>query len=199
MSEKKTGYRKAKKVTAVEVEVPPASESWVDRWNGWKLMVLSEDAPTLSSACIHAENYFPMGGMFLAFASEFVDAKAGGRKLWARFVERVEADLVLESSEPDGELASFPEFLEAVARQIDQVLLTYRPWWYVVTKHGNVTGRSRPTAVPHVLAPLSLAMKRWVQWNGEGVARAGEQIPQPVWDPNWTPEPGKPFPWSGWE
>jgi len=205
--ESDSGEEKDLGVTAVEVEVaedvvdPPETEQpdireiWESRWAELARVIRGAGVQCdLKFALKTAGDYFEVD-ILKWFSEDFPAGLASGR-FWTQFVDEVERDLTSEASEPDGSPASFGEFLEAVARQVDMVICRQKSVWSVNSPHETVTGIRQATCVPHVLSVLALLLRRYAQWMGEGVGRAGEQIPSPVHDPNWRPSNPGDYPWS---
>lgn len=188
-----------------DTDEAPIEETWGLRWAAFREELLGgADAPvaasihTIGEAFAIAERHFPTGGILTFLGEQFDSPRRGGpiSLSWVSFCNEVEADLTLESLEEDEEPASFPEFLEAVARQIDRFLLRNRAAYGIESPHEpDDMGVRNRCALPTVLGPATLFLFRVAQWFGEGVGRAGEQIPSPVHDPNWRPS-GDQFPWS---
>lgn len=163
-------------------------ESWPERWREFASTIREAGATCDLKTALECS-----GVEFLTWFAEAFPVGAGAGSFWVKFVDEVERDLALESIEPDGDAASFGEFLEAVARQIDMVVCKQPSIWALKSPNETVTGIREATKVPHVLSVWALLLRRYAQWMGEGVGRAGEQIPSPVHDPNWVP--GN-YPWS---
>lgn len=205
MARRKFGNEEDREVTAVEVEVsaPMISEerekiidvriAWPGLWAQFAKNIRAAGATCdIKYALKKASEMFGVD-MLRWLSEDFAAGTASGR-FWTQFVDEVERDLALESVEPDGKTATFGEFIEAVARQIDMVVCKQPAIWALKSPHEKVTGIREATVIPHILSVFSLLIRRYAQWTGEGVGRAGEQIPSPVHDPNWRPSGN--YPWS---
>lgn len=166
---------------------------WAERWSEFAAAVRGRVDCDLRWALRRAASDFDL--VWCQWFADDVPVGVAGGGTMGRFVDEVERDLALESMEADGEPATFAEFIEAVARQVDQVICQHRSLWSLASPHETVSGVRQATLAPHVLSVWALFLRRYAQWLGEGVGRAGEEIPRPVVDPGWTPGDGD-FPWS---